>query len=261
MKSTARNTHLGGEDFYKRMVNYFVAELKKKNKVDISGNPKSLRGLRTACERAKRILSFAFVTTVEVDALFMGIDFSSSITRAKFEEINMDFFNECMNIVDSCLRDSKICKSDIVLVGGSSRIPKVQDLLLEFFFKGKELFMCINPDEPVAYGAAVQAAIFGEGFKNVPNLMLRDVTPLLLGIATYNKENIMSVVIPRNTSIPVKKTNGYFTLYDNQCIVNFPVYDQELMTIICLVHLGFVVFQLPVAIPWRHAFRLMKMAS
>ncbi|RHN59366.1 putative Heat shock protein 70 family [Medicago truncatula] len=228
VKATAGNTHLGGEDFDNRMVNYFVEELKKKNKVDIKQNPKSLRRLRTACERAKRILSFAFVTTVEVDALFMGIDFSSSITRAKFEELNMDFFNECMNIVDTCLRDSKIYKSnidDIVLVGGSSRIPKVQELLLEFF-KGKELFMGINPDEAVAYGAAVQAAILSEGFKNAPNLVLRDVTPLSLGIATY-KENIMSVVIPRNTSIPVKKTNGYFTLYDNQCIVDFPVYEGE----------------------------------
>jgi heat shock 70kDa protein 1/2/6/8 len=229
VKATAGNTHLGGEDFDNRMVNYFVEEFRKKNKVDISRNAKSLRRLRTACERAKRILSFAFVTTVEVDALFMGIDFSSSITRAKFEELNMDFFNECMNIVDTCIRDSKIYKSDIadiVLVGGSSRIPKVQDLLLEFF-KGKELFMGINPDEAVAYGAAVQASVLSEGFKNVPNLVLRDVTPLSLGIATYNMENIMSVVIPRNTSIPVKKTNGYFTLYDNQCIVDFHVYEGE----------------------------------
>jgi len=228
VKATAGNTHLGGEDFDNRMVNYFVEELKKKNKVDISRNPKSLRRLRTACERAKRILSFAFVTTVEVDALFMGIDFSSSITRAKFEELNMDFFNECMNIVDSCLRDSKIYKSnidDIVLVGGSSRIPKVQELLLEFF-KGKELFMGINPDEAVAYGAAVQAAILSEGCKNVPNLVLRDVTPLSLGISV-SIEHMMSVVIPRNTSIPVKKTGRYFTLHDNQCIANFLVYEGE----------------------------------
>ncbi|GAU23226.1 hypothetical protein TSUD_172540 [Trifolium subterraneum] len=136
-------------------------EFKKKNNVDISGNPKSLRRLRTACERAKRTLSFAFSTTVDVDSLCMGIDFSSSITRAKFEEINMDLFDECMKIVDNCLRDSKIYKKDIndvVLVGGSSRIPKVQDLLLEFF-KGKDLFVRINPDEAVAYGAAVHAAI------------------------------------------------------------------------------------------------------
>ncbi|AES78231.1 heat shock 70 kDa protein [Medicago truncatula] len=228
VKATAGNTHLGGEDFDNRMVNYFVEELKKKNKVDISQNPKSLRRLRTACERAKRILSFAFVTTVEVDALFTGIDFCSSITRAKFEELNMDFFNECMNIVDTCLRDSKIYKNDIddvVLVGGSSRIPKVQEQLLEYF-KGKELFMGINPDEAVAYGAAVQAAILSEGCKNVPNLVLRDVTPLSLGISV-SIEHIMSVVIPRNTSIPVKKTSRYSTLYDNQCLVNFLVYEGE----------------------------------
>ena len=129
-----------------------------------------------------------------------------------------------MNIVDSCFRDSKIYKNDIddiVLVGGSSRIPKVQELLLEFF-KGKDLFMHINPDEPVAYDAAVQAA----SFKNVPNLVLQDVTPLSLGISTYN-EDIMSVVVPRNTSIPVKKTGRYFTLHDNQCIANFLVYEGE----------------------------------
>ena len=227
VKATAGNTHLGGEDFDNRMVSYFVEEFKKKNKVDISGNPKSLRRLRTACERAKRILSFAFVTTVEVDALFMGIDFSSSITRAKFEEINIDFFIECMNIVDSCLRDSKIFKSDIddiVLVGGSSRIPKVQDLLVEFF-KGKELFMRINPDEAVAYGAAVHAAILSEGLKNIPNLVLRDVTPLSLGIETY--EDIMDVVIPKNTSIPIKKTKGeYYNNKDNSGVY-FNVYEGE----------------------------------
>jgi heat shock 70kDa protein 1/2/6/8 len=228
VKATAGNTHLGGEDFDNRMVNYFVEEFKKKNKVDIRRNAKSLRRLRTACERAKRILSFAFATTVEVDALFMGIDFSSSITRAKFEELNMDFFNECMNIVDTCLRDSKIYKNDIddvVLVGGSSRIPKVQDLLLEFF-KGKELFMGINPDEAVAYGAAVQAAILSEGCQNVPNLVLRDVTPLSHGVAV-TIENFMDVVIPRNTSIPVKKTKRYSTAHDNQYGVMIRVYEGE----------------------------------
>ncbi|CAJ2669467.1 unnamed protein product [Trifolium pratense] len=228
VKATAGNTHLGGEDFDNRMLNYFVEEFKKKNNVDISGNPKSLRRLRTACERAKRTLSFAFATTVEVDSLCMGIDFSSSITRAKFEEINMDFFNDCMTIVDSCLRDSKICKSDIddvVLVGGSSRIPKVQDLLLEFF-KGKELFVRINPDEAVAYGAAVHAAILSEGFKNVPNLVLQDVTPLSLGIGTgKDVNNVMSVVIPRNTTIPVKKTQIYHTSDCSDALIN--VYEGE----------------------------------
>ncbi|PNX75052.1 heat shock protein [Trifolium pratense] len=228
VKATGGNTHLGGEDFDNRMVAYFVEEFKKKNKLDISGNPKSLRRLRTACERAKRILSFAFVTTVEVDSLFQGIDFFSSITRAKFEEINIDLFKKCMTIVKSCLGDSKIYKSDIddvVLVGGSSRIPKVMELLLDFF-KGKDLCKGINPDEAVAYGAAVQAAILSEGFKNAPNLVLRDVTPLSLGIEA-DVGRVMSVVIPRNTSVPVKKTRKYGTSKDNLIDVSINVYEGE----------------------------------
>ncbi|XP_058767053.1 heat shock cognate 70 kDa protein-like [Vicia villosa] len=228
VKATAGDTHLGGEDFDNRMVNHFVEEFKKKHKVDISLNPRALRRLRTACERAKRILSFTFVTTIELDSLFNGIDFSSSITRAKFEEINMDLFNECMKIVDSCLSDSKICNGDIddvVLVGGSSRIPKVQELLQDFF-NGKDLCKGINPDEAVAYGAAVQAAILSEGFKNVPNLVLRDVTPLSLGISA-DIDHVMSVVIPRNTTIPVKKSRRYTTAKDNQCIAPIKVYEGE----------------------------------
>ncbi|CAK8541093.1 unnamed protein product [Lathyrus sativus] len=228
VKATAGNTHLGGEDFDNRLVNYFVQEFKKKHKVDISLNPRALRRLRTACEKAKRTLSFAFVATIEVDSLFHGIDFFSSITRAKFEEINMDLFNECMKTVDSCLNDSKICNSDIddvVLVGGSSRIPKVQDLLQDFF-KGKDLCKSINPDEAVAYGAAVQAAILSEGFKNAPNLVLRDATPLSLGIST-GIDDVMSVVIPRNTTIPVKMSRGFVTAIDNHCSVPINVYEGE----------------------------------
>ncbi|KAL5057256.1 hypothetical protein RYX36_028860, partial [Vicia faba] len=228
VKATAGDTHLGGEDFDSRLVNYFVEEFKKKNRVDISVNSRALRRLRTACEKAKRILSFVFVTNVEVDSLFQGIDFSSSLTRAKFEEINMDLFNECMKTVESCLNDSKVDMSDIddvVLVGGSSRIPKVQDMLQDFF-KGKDLCKTINPDEAVAYGAAVQAAILSEGFKNVPNLVLRDVTPLSLGISA-DTGGVMSVVIPRNTTIPVKKSRGYATAIDNHCIVPIKVYEGE----------------------------------
>ncbi|CAJ2647934.1 unnamed protein product [Trifolium pratense] len=226
VKATSGNTHLGGEDFDNRMLNYFVEEFKKKNEVDISGNSRALRRLRTVCEGAKRILSFAFFTTVEVDSLFNGIDFSSSITRAKFEEINMDLFDECMTTVESCLSYSQMQKSDIddvVLVGGSSRIPKVQDLLRDFF-KGKDLYKSINPDEAVAYGAAVQAAILSKGFQNVPNLVLRDVTPLSLGISAHI--DIMDVVIPRNTSVPVKKTKGYVTPEDNSN-VSIKVYEGE----------------------------------
>ncbi|GAU21225.1 hypothetical protein TSUD_11430 [Trifolium subterraneum] len=227
VKATAGNTHLGGEDFDNRMVNYFAQEFKDKNKVDIIGNFRALRRLRTACERAKRNLSFYSSTTIEVDSLFQGIDFFTSITRAKFEEINMDIFNECLKTVESCLTDAKMDKSsihDIVLVGGSSRIPKIQQMLQEFF-KGKELCKNINPDEVVAFGAAVQAAILSEGIKNVPKLVLEDVTPLTLG--TSNHYDAMCVMIPRNTTIPVKKTRTYFTSEDNQTSACIRIYEGE----------------------------------
>ncbi|CAN6442622.1 unnamed protein product [Victoria cruziana] len=166
VKATAGDTHLGGEDFDNRMVNHFVQEFKRKHKKDITGNPRALRRLRTSCERAKRTLSSTAQTTIEIDSLFEGIDFYSTITRARFEELNMDLFRKCMEPVEKCLRDAKMDKSsihDVVLVGGSTRIPKVQQLLQDFF-NGKELCKSINPDEAVAYGAAVQAAILsGEG--------------------------------------------------------------------------------------------------
>ncbi|KAG2630127.1 hypothetical protein PVAP13_3KG494700 [Panicum virgatum] len=166
VKATAGDTHLGGEDFDNRMVNHFVQEFKRKNKKDITGNPRALRRLRTACERAKRTLSSTAQTTIEIDSLYEGIDFYSTITRARFEELNMDLFRKCMEPVEKCLRDAKMDKSsvhDVVLVGGSTRIPRVQQLLQDFF-NGKELCKNINPDEAVAYGAAVQAAILsGEG--------------------------------------------------------------------------------------------------
>ncbi|KAK2394707.1 heat shock cognate 70 kDa protein [Trifolium repens] len=227
VKATAGNTHLGGEDFDNRMVNYFVQEFKRKNKLDISGNAKALRRLRTACERAKRSLSFLVVSTIELESLFEGVDFCSSINRAKFEEMNMDLFNECMKTVESCLTDAKMDKSnvdDVVLVGGSSRIPKMQQLLQEFF-KGKELCKSINPDEAVAYGAAVQAALLSDNIKNVPKLVLQDVTPLSLGRSVQG--DIMSVVIPRNTCIPVKKTKGYVTVGDYQTSSLIEVYEGE----------------------------------
>ncbi|KAI3777968.1 hypothetical protein L2E82_06879 [Cichorium intybus] len=166
VKSTAGDTHLGGEDFDNRMVNHFVQEFKRKHKKDITGNPRALRRLRTACERAKRTLSSTAQTTIEIDSLYEGVDFYTTITRARFEELNMDLFRKCMDPVEKCLRDAKMDKRsvhDIVLVGGSTRIPKVQNLLQDFF-NGKELCKSINPDEAVAYGAAVQAAILsGEG--------------------------------------------------------------------------------------------------
>ncbi|KAG8651320.1 hypothetical protein MANES_07G114100v8 [Manihot esculenta] len=175
VKATAGDTHLGGEDFDNRMVNHFVQEFKRKHKKDITGNPRALRRLRTACERAKRTLSFTAQTTTEIDSLYEGIGFYTTITRATFEELNMDLFRKCLVPVEKCLRDAKIDKSsvhDVVLVGGSSRIPKVQQLLQDFF-NGKELCKSINPDEDVAYGAAVQAAILsGEGIEKVQALLV-----------------------------------------------------------------------------------------
>ncbi|KAJ1443178.1 Heat shock protein 70 family [Sesbania bispinosa] len=227
VKATAGNTHLGGEDFDNRMVKYFAEDFKRKSKLDISGNPKALRRLRSACERAKRTLSFTPFTTIELDGLFQSVDFSSSITRARFEELNMDLFTECMEIVDRCFVDAKMDKRsvhDVVLVGGSSRIPKVKELLEEFF-KGKNLCISINPDEAVAYGAAVQAALLSEGVKNVPDLVLCDVTPLSLGIRV--RGDIMSIVIPRNTTIPVRKKRVYTTMKDGQFAVRISVYEGE----------------------------------
>ncbi|XP_058756829.1 heat shock cognate 70 kDa protein-like [Vicia villosa] len=229
VKATAGDTHLGGEDFDNRMVNHFVKEFKRKNKVDISGNSKALRRLRTACERAKRTLSYDTDATIDIDVIYEGIDFCSSITRAKFEQLNMDLFEKCMETVESCLADAKMDKSsvdDVVLVGGSTRIPRVKQLLQDFF-NGKELCKSINPDEAVAYGAAVQAALLSEGFKNVPNLFLQDVTPLSLG--TSVKGDIMSVIIPKNSPIPVKKKEGYLTSEDDLESVPIDVYEGERM--------------------------------
>eukprot|EP00958_Prasinococcus_capsulatus_P015955 scaffold1745_cov358-Prasinococcus_capsulatus_cf.AAC.1 len=161
VKATAGDTHLGGEDFDNRLVNHFVQEFKRKNKKDITSSARALRRLRTACERAKRTLSSTAQTSIEIDSLYEGIDFFTSITRARFEELNMDMFRSCMEPVEKVLRDAKIDKgevNEVVLVGGSTRIPKVQQLLSDFF-NGKELCKSINPDEAIAYGAAVQAAI------------------------------------------------------------------------------------------------------
>jgi L1 cell adhesion molecule like protein len=246
IKAIAGDTHLGGQDFDYTMVNHCMMEFMRKHKIDISGDPRALRRLKSACEKAKRILSSNTETTIEIECLYQGVDFYLPISRAKFEELNKNHFNKCMEIVEKCLIDSGVDKSriqDVILVGGSTRIVKLQNLLSDFF-EGKELCNSINADEVVAYGAAVHASMLsGEISEKVKDLQLREVIPLSLGLEVIG--GIMKTMIPRNTMFPTNMEEVFTTQFHNQINIAINVYEGERQMIRDNNLLGTFKFQIP----------------
>ena len=238
VKATAGDTHLGGEDFDNKLVDHFSQVFKREHNLDLSSNPRSVRRLRTACEQAKRELSSRATTSLDIPALFHGIDFTSSLSRARFEELNAELFKKCMAPVERVLRDADLTAhqvDEVILVGGSTRIPKIQQMLSDFF-GGKELCKSINPDEAVAYGAAIQAAILDRSCSldssdssaldsSLDEMLLLDITPLSLGIETAG--GIMTPIIPRNTTIPVKRRQNFTTNDDDQDSVLVQIFEGE----------------------------------